>query len=75
MKTHEQALRAKETLRSAIGRPEWLRGIGVSFAPEGGYCVKVNVQALTDEVRRLVPEEVDGVQVRFEAVGDIKALG
>lgn len=66
----EAALRAaKERVRTAIGRPPWLTG-GVGI---GASCVIVGVLEVTDEIRRLVPESVDGVPVRLEEVGQVYA--
>ncbi|MEO8284326.1 MAG: hypothetical protein ABI568_13160 [Pseudarthrobacter sp.] len=70
----ERAFAAKTTLKSRIGRPEWLRGIGIAADPDGTPYVKVNVAALTPEVREAVPEEIDGVLIRVETVGDIKPM-
>jgi len=72
--TFEQAARAKETLRSKIGRPDWLRGIGIG-QDEQGYFVKVNVKAVTPEIREQIPEHLGGVSIHLEAVGDITAAG
>jgi len=65
---------AKATLKSQLGRPEWLRGIGIAAEPDGKLYLKVNVAALTPDVRAAVPETLDDVSVRIEVVGDIKAM-
>lgn len=70
----ERASAAKATLKAQLGRPEWLRGIGIAADPEGSLYVKVNVAVLTAEAQAAVPESIDGVPVRLEAVGDIKAM-
>jgi len=67
-----EAQQAKAVLKERIGRPSWLRGIGIGGEP-GDYCVKVNVSALTDEVRAVVPSAVGGVRVVIDAVGTIRA--
>lgn len=70
----ERANAAKAALKSRLGRPPWLRGIGIGADPDGGLHVKVNVAALTPEVRESVPETLDGVPVRLEAVGEVNAM-
>ncbi|MCY1017912.1 hypothetical protein [Pyxidicoccus sp. MSG2] len=64
----------KDELGRRLAGTRWLRGIGL--ASEGGdYHVKVNVEALTPEVRAAVPRQCGSVQVRIEAVGDLHAGG
>jgi hypothetical protein len=63
--------RAKLVLRAKLGRPSWLRGIGLGGEP-GDYCIKVNVAELTNEVRASLPKTVDGVPVQVEAVGTLR---
>ena len=72
MTPYDKAAKAKETLRSAMGRPRWLRGVGLG-QDRHGYFVRVNVDAITPELREDIPREVDGVRVWLEAVGDITA--
>lgn len=75
--TFEQAATAKATLRAQLGQPTWLRGVGISAnpaGPAGTFIVKVNVSDITPEVISQIPNEIDGVRVLLEAVGDIKAL-
>lgn len=74
MTTLEQATKAKEVLRSAMGRPRWLRGVGIG-KDHKGYFVKVNVDVITPELRQDIPRDVDGVRVWLDAVGDILAGG
>lgn len=71
--TLEEATGAKVALRSQLGRPEWLRGIGVGVDPDG-YFVKVNVAAISADVKKQVPPQIGAVRVRVEAVGEITAL-
>lgn len=71
--TLEQATSAKVVLRSRLGRPEWLRGIGVGMDADG-YFVKVNVAAVTSDVEAHVPPRVGEVRVQVEAVGEITPL-
>lgn len=63
---------AKESLKLQLGDPAWLRGIGIG-GESGNYCVKVNVDKLTHEVRASIPTQVRGVPVLIEAVGEIRA--
>lgn len=70
----EQATDAVDALLGKIGRRQpWIRGVGVSRDDEGHF-VKVNVHSMTYEVRTTVPKEIDGVRVKVEAVGDLRAL-
>jgi hypothetical protein len=71
--TLEEATNAKGVLRSRLGRPEWLRGIGVGI-DGNGYFVKVNVAALTSDVGKRVPPRLGSVRVQVEAVGEITPL-
>ncbi len=70
--TFQQALKAKNALRSQLGRPTWLRGVGVGF-DDNGCLVKVNVDEITPEVLDQLPHEVSGVRVEVEAVGEVVA--
>lgn len=69
-----QARKAQEDLALKIGRPLWLRGIGISLQDYKGFLLKVNVQEITDEVLKTVPTSVNGVPVCIEAVGTISAF-
>jgi len=77
MITLEQAKVTKNALKLTLGKPNWLRGIGIS-ADDQGYFVKVNVSALTPDVTSQIEaalsENLDKVRVKMEAVGDIVAL-
>ena len=68
----KQALIAKTHLRSSLGRPKWLRGIGVGL-DDTGYFVKINVNTITSEIRNAVPRQVNQVSVKLDAVGEIVA--
>jgi hypothetical protein len=72
MVTFEQAATAKAALRSKLGRPDWLRGVGIGL-DENGHFIKVNVAQITADVRERVPREVGGVPVQLEEVGEIVA--
>jgi hypothetical protein len=66
----EQARRAKETLRARLSRPAWLRGVGIGIDASGSHLVRVMVAEMTDEVRRALPPQVDGVPVEVDVTGD-----
>lgn len=74
MSTLEAALEAKTRLRERLGRPPWLRGIGVAEEPGKGFVVQVNVDAVSADVRAAVPERLRGVPVRTEQVGRVRAV-
>lgn len=74
MANANEARRAKVVLKERLGRAPWLRGIGIGGEP-GNYCVKVNVDALTEEVRVAVPLMVEGVRVVVDPVGSIRPFG
>lgn len=73
MATIDEAREAKSVLKATLGKPEWLRGIGIGSDPSGAV-VRVNVVDDTDEVRKAVPVSVNGVAVEIHVVGDAKAL-
>ncbi len=70
MATLAQARAAKERTKELLGDMPELRGIGIARA-ERGFCVKVNLERLPEFE---LPSEVDGVTVRVEVVGEIRAL-
>ncbi len=72
--TFQCAKEAKDALRVQLGPRTWLRGIGIGFDDSNEHFVKVNVYELTDEVRAVVPNEVNGVRVLIDVVGNITAL-
>ena len=68
----EEAEFAKAILRARLGRPKWLRGIGVSKDASDAYVVKVNISSL--EECPLDPSmKVGRVSVMLDVVGDIVA--
>ena len=68
----EKVRRAKAMLKNKLSGAVWLRGIGIGGSPDN-YCVKVNVAAMTDEVRNEIPTTINGVPVIVTVVGNIKA--
>ncbi|KKL60719.1 hypothetical protein LCGC14_2202510 [marine sediment metagenome] len=73
MITRERAEHAQDLLGAKLNRPSWLRGIGLTHDSKRSWSLKVNVQALTDEVKAVVPKMVGDVPVSVEVVGDIVA--
>lgn len=73
MTSHEQAVEAKRSLRTLLSGPDWLRGVGVTSSPDGGYAILVLVDAVTDGVTSKVPADHEGVTVLVRAVGDVEA--
>lgn len=69
MVTRSQAEQAQEKLGRSLDFPTWLRGIGLMHDSAGSYFLKVNVQAMTDEVRAALPAEIEGVPVKVDVVG------
>ena len=70
----DQARNAKERIKERLAGKDGVRGIGIAAAGENGYLLKVNLahpEALPDDDR---PDELDGVEVRYEVVGDVRAL-
>jgi len=73
MITRKQAEHAQQILGARLARPQWLRGIGITFDDEGSHLLKVNVQEITDEVRSIIPFIIEGVPVNLCVVGTIVA--
>ena len=69
----DKARQAKATVKEKLGSPPWLAGIGIGKA-DGGFYVQVNVTTLSEEIRRKVPKQVGGVDVRVEEVGRVARL-
>ena len=65
---YDEVNTAKTMLRSKIGRPVWLRGVGIG-CDKSGFFIRVNVDEITNDVN--VPREINGVRVLVEAVGNI----
>ena len=74
MATLDEARRAKECVKTLLGKPAWLRGIGIGSDSGGAFVVQVSVSELSDEVKRLVPSECEGVPVRVDTAGSARAL-
>ncbi len=65
-------MRAKSALKARLGKPEWLRGIGVGICSARGHCIKVNVrEGPIEGLDELVPAEFEGVPTLVEVVGEI----
>jgi hypothetical protein len=69
----EHARNAKTVLRQRLGRPPWLRGVGIAVDAEGSHYVKLLVAKVTDEVRAAVPATIAGVPVVTEEGGEFYA--
>ncbi|MCC6213658.1 MAG: hypothetical protein IT376_02230 [Polyangiaceae bacterium] len=69
----DQARQAKAAVKKKLGAASWLTGIGIGKT-DAGFCVQVNVIALSEEISRTVPKQIDGVEVRVEAVGNVVRL-
>ena len=67
----QDAERAKISLKNKLGKPIWLRGIGIGGKP-GNYCIKVNIASTTKEACH-IPGIINGVPVIVEIVGNIIA--
>lgn len=67
--TLEEARAAKRKAVAQLAGVAELNGIGITRIGKG-YGLKIN---LTRAVARVLPEEVDGVPVRVEVVGTIRA--
>jgi hypothetical protein len=65
----EQARAAKTKLSEHLEAHEAVRGIGVARL-EDGYGVKVNLACPVEDV--VFPDELDGVKVVVEVVGQVR---
>ena len=72
MATLLEARAAKMVLRQRLGRPSWLRGVGIGLGKQGHF-IKVDVARVTSEVRKDLPDQVQGVRVVVEVLGPVKA--
>jgi hypothetical protein len=70
--TLEQARAAKPRVLAVFEQLAAVVGVGVTRV-DGGYGVKVNLQALPLE-RKALPVSVDGVPVQVEVVGNIRKI-
>lgn len=75
MRSLAEAEAAKRRLLAQVGRPSWLRGLGIGFADDGGYRLEVKVDDLSGAVRDAIPTELEGVEVHVSAVGRITPRG
>lgn len=50
-----------------------VNGIGIARTEEGGWALKVNLEAAAPDGAAL-PEEIGGVPVLYEVVGKVRAL-
>ncbi|MFN7963842.1 MAG: hypothetical protein U0002_21440 [Thermoanaerobaculia bacterium] len=66
----ERARRAKEKGKQLLGSLASFSGIGLTQR-EGHYAVKVNFETEPDN-EAAIPQEIDGVPVVFEVVGQIR---
>jgi hypothetical protein len=71
MATIAEARRAKDDLKARLGRPAWLRGIGVASKVRDDFSVQVNVASESDAIRSTIPKSIGGVPVHVEVVGTI----
>ncbi|MGE0747616.1 MAG: hypothetical protein AB7K86_20320 [Rhodospirillales bacterium] len=69
--TIDQARTAKAKLQAQLRTHANVVGIGIG-RDGPSYCVKVNLQR---DDRGGLPEDVDGVRVRYEVVGSIRPVG
>ena len=69
MSTIDQARAAKRKALKLFDQQDVV-GIGIARV-EGGYGLKVNLQQPLAE-QGAVPQEIDGVPIRFEVVGPIR---
>ena len=65
-----QAMQVKQLVRTRLGRPDWLRGIGIGCDGQEFY-VKVNVVEMTPHVQSILQHHLAGLDVRIATVGDI----
>jgi hypothetical protein len=78
MITMEQAVQAKEAVKSLLGcgsdkRPVWLRGVGIGVDTEGSYCIRVYVAFVTPGIKAIIPVKIGSVQVCVQEIGDVIA--
>ena len=68
----EDARAVKAKLSDEIGNHPQVNGIGITRV-DGGFGVKVNLERGKRQDFS-VPDEIDGVRIRFERVGPIRKL-
>lgn len=74
MASRDRARRAKSQLGAQLAGYTWLRGVGLEGSGDD-FRLRVNVAALTPDVRAQIPQAVDGVEVAVQAIGDVLAFG
>lgn len=70
MATRTEAREAKESARAGLELVEGFTGVGI-VKTDDGYGLRVNLE--TDSAIDDVPDEVDGVPVTVEIVGEVQA--
>jgi hypothetical protein len=70
MTTLSEARRAKALIVERLAAVDEVAGIGLTRDADG-YVVKVNLRGQT----RKVPRKMQGVRVRVEYIGGVRALG
>ncbi len=66
----DHARTAKARLQDALAGHRGVEGVGLT--PDGdGYCLRVNVASPDDG--HAIPADVDGVEVRIQVVGTLRA--
>ncbi len=70
MATRIEAREAKESARAGLELVDGFTGVGI-VKTDDGYGLRVNLE--TDAAIADVPDEVDGVPVTVEIVGEVQA--
>jgi hypothetical protein len=68
----ETARRAKDALRAQLRRPAWLTGVGIGIDKTGSHNVRVMVAEMSDDVRRAVPRQIEGVPIVVDVTGNFE---
>jgi hypothetical protein len=68
----DEAISAKALLRARLGRPPWLRGVGLVFE-DGQFFLRVNVASSAHGAAELIPRSVGGVRVVVAEVPEVLA--
>jgi hypothetical protein len=58
-----------DALRAQLRRPAWLKGVGIGIDKAGSHTVRVMVAEMSDDVRRAVPRQIDGVPIVVDVTG------
>jgi hypothetical protein len=64
---------AKNKLKEQLHGKLWLKGIGIGES-HGEPAIKVNVDKLTNEISKEVPEHIDNIKVILDEVGEIRVF-